>query len=248
MLLILSGEGATDIGRCLRPVGICPGGDFVVGPMSILFDQIVSVRMGYSILRETPNRTIFISETALAAEIKTMKGDRRLIALTGKKAAEETGYHMKYAWAFGKMAAGVEVEEDDRGVAVFFRDSDGTNANPGGNWEQKWASIERGFLRADYPRGVPMLPKPTSEAWLLCAAQTPPYGQCESLEDLPGNQASENHPKRKLDEAFGQHTSASELCAWLNDKRFDHERASSMPSFRRFHERLNEVLGQVIAL
>ena len=245
MLLILSGEGPSDIGRCSQPVGVCRDQDFTAGPMTILVDQIVSARMGYSILRDTPDRAIFLSKAALAAQIETMKGNKRGVALTGKKAGQETGYHMKYAWAFGKMAAGIEVAEDDRGVAVFFRDSDGTNANPGGNWDEKWSSIERGFQRAEYPRGVPMLPKPTSEAWLLCAAKTPPYENCEMLEDLPGNVVSDNHPKQKLEEAFGTRMSASNLSDWLSDCPLDLERASAMPSFRKFRERLNAVLGQI---
>lgn len=245
MLLILSGEGPSDIGRCSQPAGTCRNGDIEFGPMAILVDQVIASRLAYSVLHDTPEQVIFISKQALATAIDSMKTNKRNVALAGKKAGQETGYHMKYAWALGKMATDIENAEHDQAIAVFFRDADGTNANPGGNWEDKWDSIGRGFQRAQYPRGVPMLPKPTSEAWLLCAAQEHPYQHCRCLEDLPGNQVSQNHPKQLLDAAFGEHKSAADLRDWLYELPFDLERAVSMPSFSRFFERLNEALGKV---
>lgn len=248
MLLMMSGEGPSDIGRCAQPIGTCRNGDVEYGPMAILVDQVLASRLAYSVLNDTPEQVIFISKQAIEAEIVTSKANRRNIALTGKKAGQETGFHMKYAWAFGKMAMDIESAEQDQGIAVFFRDSDGTNANPGGNWEEKWSSIERGFQRAQYPRGVPMLPKPTSEAWLLCAAQEHPYQRCERLEDLPGNVVSENHPKHLLDAAFGAHKNSAELCEWLAENPIDQDRAASMPSFSRFRDRLNVAVKCVRSL
>ena len=133
MLLILSGEGPSDIGRCTQSVGTCRNGDVEFGPMAILVDQVIASRLAYSVLNDTPDQVIFISKQALATEIDSMKANRRNVALAGKKAGQETGYHMKYAWALGKMATGIEHAERDQGIAVFFRDSDGTNATPGGD-------------------------------------------------------------------------------------------------------------------
>jgi hypothetical protein len=167
--------------------------------------------------------------------------------LSGKKRGQETGYYFNNARAFGLIALELEGEVGDVGPAVFFRDSDGTRSTPSADWSAKWTSIEQGFLRAENPRGVPMLPKPTSEAWLLCAAQAHPYQNCSRFEELPGNQASPNHPKNELDKAFGVHKNAAEFCEWLSEDPFDLDRASSMPSFRWFRARLNTVLDQVLA-
>jgi len=93
---------------------------------------------------------------------------------------------------------------------------------------------------------VPMLPKPTSEAWLLCAAQHQAYQNCAQLEDLPGNQASPNHPKKKLDKALGGHKSADELCEWLDNNPFDSVLAESMPSFKAFKDTLERVVNDLI--
>ncbi len=54
-------------------------------------------------------------------------------------------------------------------IAVLFRDSDGTASSGRGLWEDKRKSIEDGFGEAGFDYGVPMIPKPKSEAWLLCA-------------------------------------------------------------------------------
>ncbi len=247
MLLILTGEGPSDIGACKGPIGFCRNGDFQPGPMVLLVDQIVSERLNYSVLGDTPDCVFYVDESRLVQKIAEIKQQRKNLFLSGKKKDQETGYYFNNARAFGLIALELEGEVDDVGPAVFFRDSDGTRSTPSADWSAKWGSIEEGFRRAKNPRGIPMLPKPTSEAWLLCAAQEHPYQNCDQFEDLPGNQASPNHPKKELDKVFGAHKSAAELCNWLSDKPLDLDRASSMPSFRRFRERLNTVLGQVVA-
>lgn len=247
MLLILTGEGPSDIGACKGPIGFCRNGDFQPGPMAVLVDQIVSARLNYSVLSDTPDCLFYVDESRLVQKIAKLKQHRKNLYLPGKRSSQETAYYFKNAWAFGLIALEVEGAANDVGPAVFFRDSDGTRSTPSADWSAKWASIEDGFRRAENPRGVPMLPRPTSEAWLLCAAQERPYQNGHQIEDLPGNQASPNHPKKELDKAFGTHKNAAELCTWLTDKPLDLDRASSMPSFDRFRERLNEVLDQVVA-
>lgn len=247
MLLILSGEGPTDIGACKRPIGLCRNGDFQPGPMAVLVDQAVANRLEYSVLSTTPHCVFYVDEGRLVQKIDEIRKHRKNLFLSGKKRGQETGYFYNNARALGLIALEIERETKDVGPAVFFRDCDGRRSTPSADWSAKWTSIEQGFLRAENPRGVPMLPKPMSEAWLICAAQEHPYQNCQQLEDLPGGPASPNHPKTLLDRAFGTHKNAVELCAWLSDTPLDIERACSMPSFRRFHERLNEVLVQVVA-
>lgn len=245
MLLLLSGEGPSDLGQCVMPVELCDGDAFDPGPMAVLIDQIVQSVLSYSVLRDVPTSLRYLSKQRLGAVISEQRQNKRMVALTGKKRAEETGYFMRMAWALGTLAGQIETSEGDIAVAVFFRDSDGTHAVPDGAWAAKWASIEQGFIRARFERGVPMLPKPTSEAWLLCAAQTVPYQNCSALEALPGNQVSERHPKKELARAFGDEKSSAELREWLEEHPFDPDRALQMVSYRAFRERMVEVLTSV---
>lgn len=245
MLLLLSGEGPSDLGRCAMPVGQCDGDAFEAGPMAVLVDQIVQEVLCYSVLRDAPASLRYVSKQLLGEAIGEQRQNKRMVSLTGKKRAEETGYFMKMAWAFGTLAQQIEAGEGDCAVAVFFRDSDGTHSVRDGDWAQKWASIEGGFIRARFERGVPMVPRPTSEAWLLCAARTVPYQNCGALEELPGNQESARHPKKELARVFGEEKSSQALREWLEEQSFDPDRAMEMGSYRAFRERLVEVLTAV---
>lgn len=242
MLLLLSGEGPSDLGRCAMPVGQCDGDAFEAGPMAVLVDQIVQEVLRYSVLRDVPASLRYLSKQCLGAVISAQRQNKRMVALTGKKRAEETGYFMRMAWAFGTLAQQIEAGEGDCAVAVLFRDSDGTHTVPDSAWSEKWTSIEQGFIRARFDRGVPMLPRPTSEAWLLCAAKPEPYQNCSALEDLPGNQVSERHPKKELARVFGKEMPSQELYEWLEEHPFEPDRAIEMESYRAFRDRLVEVL------
>jgi len=247
MLLILSGEGPSDLGACRRPIGRCQGEDFRQGPMSVLIDQLLEARLGYSLLQRTPDRVFYVSEFELGQRLQALKNQKHSMSLTGKKRGQETGYFFMNAWVFGQISAELEASENDLGIAVLFRDSDGTRHSRDGYWTEKWDSMEAGFLRAGHERGVPMLPRPTSEAWLLCGTDAT---HCTKWESLPGNQASPNHPKKKLAAFFGRSAddpaSTEELCAWLTDIRYDADRATQMDSFQRFRGRFEQVLGAVL--
>ena len=243
MILVLSGEGPSDIGTCSNALGNCSDGDFIPGPMTVIIDQMIAALLGYS-MRELPDSLYFISETLLAERSKKLP--MRLKLARSKKIGSETGYYHSNATALGVIAKELEDEVNDVSVAILFRDSDGTRSAPTTLWDTKWESMRSGFLRSEFLRGVPMLPKPTSEAWLLCAAQKQAYQNCDQLEELSGNQASPNHPKKKLNAAFGEHKSTADLCEWLDDIAFDSVRAESMPSFKAFKDELERVVNDLI--
>ena len=63
--------------------------------------------------------------------------------------------------------------------------------------------MERGFTEQDYfELGVPMIPMPKSEAWLLCALKDSPYQSCNQLERESGNDNAPNPLKKQLNEAL----------------------------------------------
>jgi len=241
MILVLSGEGPTDLGACNNAQGRCSDKDFTVGPLALLIKQMLEARTGDEL--NFSGRCLYVGETALSKKAKELP--YRLLPARSKKKQAEMGYFYTNALALGVLASEVAAEAQDDVVAVLFRDCDGTRSAKAELWDVKCRSIEDGFRYSKFSYGVPMLPRPTSEAWLIAAAQPQPYQNCQRLEELPGNEASPNHPKKKLDAIFGHHKSAHGLCDWLEAQPFDADRASAMPGFRAFRERLNEVLDQV---
>ena len=243
MIFVLSGEGHTDLGSCNNAQGRCSGDDFDIGPMTVLIEQLIESRVGFR-LRDLPDQIHYLSETALCEKAKALPV--RLQPTRSKKKQVEMGYFYTNALVLGEFAKSLEAETDDAAIAVLFRDCDSTRSAKAGLWDIKRQAILDGFNRSQFDKGVPMLPKPTSEAWLLCAAQAQPYQNCQTFEELPGNEASPNHTKKKLDAALGGRKSREELCDWLDGTPFDPDRAASMPSFKAFRDRLDEVVSAVL--
>lgn len=246
MIVILSGEGPTDLGQCNNAQSICSDEQFQVGPMAVLVDQMLQQLLNYS-PRTIPGVFQYVSELALKDRESIRKNESRKVSLVGKKRDQETGYFYINAWMLGDIALERETTCKDKAIAILFRDCDGTRSTKAGLWAAKWKSMVDGFKRSGFTRGVPMLPKPKSEAWLLCAAKNQPYQGCDTFEELSGNDDSPNSVKKKLDVAFGGHKSAAALCEWLENNLFDVDRASAaMPSFKTFRDELGRALNEVL--
>ena len=242
MKVVLSGEGPTDLGSCTNAQGRCGGDDFKTGPMTVLLAQAIEPRLGYD-LRIVPDNISYVGETELSALAKSLP--RRLLPTRGKRHGVETGYFFASAMALGKHALDLETQLDEPVIAVLFRDSDGTRSSPSTLWADKLQSMRDGFSYAGCKAGVPMVPKPKSEAWLLCAAQ-PGLQNCQPLEAISGNDDSPNSAKAQLDAMFGHHKSGEELCDWLTEQPADLARLRTMPSFSAFMEDLNTALDHVL--
>ncbi len=247
MIVILSGEGPTDLGQSKTGASPCSGQDFAPGPMAALVEQAIEARLGYSVLDDTPDSVWHISETELAKRAKSM--GKRHMALRGSKQPDaETGYFYKNAEMLALFALEKEQACEDISIAVLFRDSDGTRSTSPALWESKFKSMEDGFRRAAYSRGVAMLPKPKSEAWLLCLARDQKGGDCAKLENLPGNDNSPNSAKQQLDAALGQHLGAAQLVDWVKGSKPDFEHLSTMPSFASFCKNMQAALNNLNTL
>ena len=239
MWLLLSGEGPSDIGSCAIPGDQCEGPDFRVGPMAQIVDRFVYEKFDYSPIDYGVIR--FIPESRLARSGKQLHSKRSL-SLPGMKRAKETQYFERHARALAKAAQALAEEKGDSVIAVLFRDSDGTHSSARGLWKNKRDSIVRGFDMEGFSRGVPMVPKPKSEAWLLCAVKEDPYQLCGDLENESGNDRSPNSLKKQLNDAIGEQLGASEWAAKVNNHDIDLD-AIDMPSFNDFKKRLFDVLG-----
>ena len=241
MRLLLSGEGPRDMGSCVMPVScICSGDDFLAGPMAWIVDQIAAARLDYSSMEL--GLVDFVSKRTVYERANTLRRPQ----LPGKKQQRETAYFFKNARALAVLARELSEQDGDTVVAVLFRDSDGTQSSGRGLWQNKWDSMIRGFSVEDYHYGVPMVPKPKSEAWLLCALKPQqPYQHCERLERESGNDASSRNLKDQLDVVLGETANRDLLAEKVKSSEVDVFRITDMPSFQAFKDRLESVLDDV---
>jgi hypothetical protein len=242
MKLLLSGEGPSDLGLCGSQQSECAGPDVQHGPMTRLLVALLEQLnpWGYS-LEDFPDSFLYVSKAKLV-EIAKANQNPRGMRLRGKKTGAETRYFFDNAKALGARAKQLADELSDSVIAIFFRDVDGTLNHPG-QWEDKVKSVQDGFRHAEFQLGVPMLPKPKSEAWLLCMATGQPGNSCAALEGLPGNDDSDNSAKKQLKAALGEHLNAADLAAWVNAQHaIDFTRLRTMPSFAAFEDSLTAAI------
>lgn len=246
MILVLSGEGPTDLGRCNTGSEQCQDKAFDIGPMAVIADKIIEERIGYS-LRSIPEAIHFVSKKALVEWSKAQRTPR-MSSLRGLKTEVETRYFFFNARALGEIATNIQDENADQPViAILFRDTDGTGSAPNQLWRDKHKSIMDGFESVPFMRGIPMLPKPKSEAWLLCAIRNPSYQHCQQLEDISGNDKSPNPAKDQLQNTMQTEPSRETLIEWIENNGFNWQLVSAqMSSFQSFSTHLNRVLDQFL--
>jgi hypothetical protein len=235
MLILVSGEGPTDMGRCAGTEPVT-GAAFEAGPMAWLVDQIAETSEGYPFI---DSEFMFgVSKQSLSEKSKKLKPP----SLPGRKRGQETAYYFRNARALALEAINLAATFDQSVVAVLFRDADGTQSAGRGQWRDKWNSMCQGFGYEGYAAGVPMLPNPKSEAWLLCALKpNQPYQHCTQIEDESGNDAGLDALKSQLERALGEPPTATLLAELVREGRVDAARIE-MASFVRFRERLKSVL------
>lgn len=238
MLILLSGEGPSDIGVCSDGNQSCELPIFAPGPMAVIVDQIVEKKQRCSPLDSGVCR--FVSKHALSERAAELKDAKKSLGLPGKKRGKETRYFFNNARVLARMALEIEQSVRDEVVGVLFRDSDGTASAGRGLWEEKRKSMLDGFNEEGFARGVPMIPKPNSEAWLLCALKRPSFRNCHALEDRSGNDDSPNSLKKELARILGDLV-IDDVCQQLRDGQIDIDRIK-MPSLAAFRQRLEEVI------
>ena len=234
MRLLLSGEGPTDLGHDKPSTG---GMAFVPGPMAWVVDKLLERHhTKYSLLdahQTGADCVTHIHETALAA-----LGKRGSPLFPGVKFGKGTAFFTRNAQALGLLDKQTCAQEAQPVLAVLFRDGDGVQATSSGEWRENVDSMHRGFAMVDCDTGVPMVPRPKSEAWLLCALRTPGYANCVPLEEASGNDASPNSLKKQLAALRGgADPSAEQQADWVKTGAVDPLRID-MPSFNEFKKSL----------
>lgn len=241
MYLLLSGEGKGDLGCCDMELSDCSGDQFTPGPMAWFIDQLIKSKIDFSQIDYACCR--FIPEQQLT---EISKRSSLPFRFPGKKQKQETGYFYKNAQALAKEALSLQTEQGDKVLAVLFRDADRTRSSKRGEWQDKWDSMINGFSSQEFDYGVPMLPNPKSEAWLLCAVKDDPYQHCEQLESLSGNDDSPESLKSKLVQALDGNNSSEELSRMVKGKKIDIDQIN-MTSLVVFKDKLNEVMYKIMS-
>jgi len=239
VILLLSGEGSSDIGKCSIPINFCDTSLFVPGPMAFFVDQLFESKLNYSLLDMGGIR--FISEHGLSLIAKKTLVNRKRPRLPRKNKQKETLYFEKNARALAIKAKALSTECKDEVVSVLFRDADGTASTIRGLYEAKRESMFRGFEMEAYSLGIPMIPKPKSEAWLLCALKSDPYHHCAVLENESGNDNSPKALKKQLEQALGHHADSNELADLVKNRSINIAKID-MPSLNDFKTSLFDVL------
>lgn len=234
MLLLVSGEGPSDIGLDVPGE---QGWVFRPGPMTHVIDRLFEHRYDYSAL--LCEMIEFISEQALVEAKKKHSG--RKFRAPGKRKEQETNFYYENAQRLAILSAERQTQEDGTVIPILFRDSDTVSIR---EWRAKWQSMLNGFESGGSSLGVPMIPQPKSEAWLLCACRDPQYEHCAQLESAPGNDDAPAPLKPMLDAARNGRSSAQELVEAIENGDIDPLRIT-MPSFDAFRARLNHVLDQL---
>ena len=239
MYFLLSGEGPTDIGLCSDSINECEGSRHDEGPMAIIISQIVEQRFGFSFVDSQYYG--YVSKSELVNKASKFKRHTKSLRLPGKKKPKETAYFYRNARALALCAKDKEAELDDQVIAVLFRDSDGTASDGRGLWKNKWDSMIQGFNDEGFEQGVPMIPKPKSEAWIICSVKNNPYQNCGALENRSGNDNSPYALKDELAEILEGLPTRVQLCEMVNNGTIDINRID-MPSFQAFKNTLLALL------
>lgn len=193
MHLVLSGEGKTDIGLFSYE-----NGEFIPAPMYYIIDKIIEKKLYYSVYEDTPSEITFIPKDELSKFCKGFK------VFAGKKSQQGTGYFFKNAIGLSRIAKAKSKEKNDNDViAILFRDCDGTGSSSSTLWNDKIRSMETAFEQEKII-GIPMIPNPKSEAWLICALKDNPYQHCGKIEERSGNDDSPNNLKDELKEILSK--------------------------------------------
>ncbi len=237
MFFLFSGEGPTDLGLCAGNTASCDGEDYEYGPMTVVVDQLVEEKHGYSLLEF--GQCGYVSKGTLIDQASELKAAKKSPRLPGKKRDKETRYFFNNARVLAQIATDRQNELNDEVVAVLFRDSDGTASAGRGTRAEKWKSMMDGFSQEGFSRGVPMIPEPTSKAWLLCALGKNPHAKSASQE-YSGMKKS-NALKKELEEILGQPASRIILCELVADGTVNINSVDT-GGFADFRQRLEDVI------
>jgi hypothetical protein len=247
--MVVTGEGKSDMGICHNQAQVCSGADYDIGPVTLLLIKLLERHLpawnADVIDCDHPELVVSFTYRGFLSE----KAKQRKLIRPGKNGVEK-GFVVHAQRAAELAFYAIDQEHQ---IAAYFHDTDGTRQELRNDPQRRRHlvdAINAGFRAAEFSEcGVPVVPKPTSEAWFLCAIKKDPYQHCEALEvELSGNVRSlQRSPKSCLAEALGEpEYGREELCEIARS--IDIARLD-MPSFNELRADLknaiNAICGQV---
>lgn len=248
--IMMTGEGVTDMGACNNEQPTCSEERLDVGPMaSLLFKLVMHHLPDWNVdnlnQANPEDHMTLISGSWLKAEGKKRK---RGLIRSSKSVQKGMIVHAQRAQMLAEFA-----DQNGHEVAAYFHDTDGSRSqleDTPDRQEKITQSIKAGFRAAKFEdRGLAIVPKPTSEAWLICAAKDHQYQDCSRLEtSLSGNEHSPNRsPKVMLGTILEKpdytRDDLNELVEQIDVSQLD------MPSFDSLREQvkvsINAICGEV---
>lgn len=222
--LLVTGEGPSDMGTPNNGSNLWTAEAYNIGPMAILSVKLIKQLLPeWNIdlidFEQPKNWITGISGSNLAGRAK---GKSKF-----KPSKKISPGYIEYAARAFEMAK--FAQDNGHQLAIYFHDADR------GNQSEFVNAINFGFKAAETTVCiVAMIPKPTSEAWLICASKPEPYQHCAQLEDrLSGNDSSpERAPKKVLARHLGIDNCPTETQMDLV-REIDVNRIA-MPSFDQF--------------
>jgi len=242
--IIVSGEGPSDLGgSCSGQSALSRDEDFEKGPFFYLIERMLNKYLpewNKDIFETVPLSITYVSHGYLGKQAKKIVKGQGKYALAGKNDEHKGNVgKLKQAREMGRLAV-----EHGCQLAIYFHDTDGKNKdkNLTSPIQSKIVkAVDQGFERGEMNAGIAMIPKPTSEAWLICSCKNN-YQHCETLEaTLSGNDRSEdNAPKKVLANCLGVDDCDNELLTEkINNIDLD---KINMPSFNQFKDDLKSAI------
>jgi len=221
MFFYVSGEGHSDVGVDTEHPGL------LIDALRTLAESVSDEEFNYEI----------VPRLNLVKMAKCMPLNRKAMLYRGKK-REDAGTFVvqKEAMALAKKA-----QEDENAGAVFFHDCDyPNNVNGERYYRQMVRAVQSGFAMASsFRHGVPMIPKPRSESWLLCCYQKVPYMIDNYFEDVPANDTAAGSGKKLLASFFN--CKVNEIYKHIHVNEIEWQRIKA-PSFLFFKQRFIHVV------
>lgn len=229
MHFILAGEGPSDLGKKDNERG------FIKGAMTHIVDAIAL--KGYERLPEYQ----FLAEN----DVRLLKKKKHRFSLARGREVKPYGEIYLSALCLGEEAN----QKGGYWGVIFFTDTDGTRSAPRDLWKEKVRAMQSGFDSSRNPYGIPMVPRPKSEAWLLGYYQKGlprqnAYNHCERFEEMSGNDASPKSVKKLLQKALDTEGNPYDLITEEELHSVKWEKID-MPSFNLFRKRLENVLAEM---
>lgn len=237
--LLVTGEGPTDMGVPNNQQNICTGNEYNIGAMAIIAVKVLQHYLpdwnSDNLSFDHPESWItYIGGNKLAelAKDKQIFKPSKKLSKGFIEHAHRAAVMTKYAYD-NEHQLGIYFHDADKEPTSKFIDAITLGAN----------SLDDG---ADYPPIVAMIPKPTSEAWFICAKKENPHSHCAQLEtELSGNDSAlpQNSPKRVLASLLNVPDCTTPIQLDLA-RECDIEQLD-MPSFNQFKVSLSQAITKI---